>query len=151
MSQERLKDLNLTPPEESFELYRYRNAERMSTRGWSGLYWARKNEAGDYEIWAVRKEGKGTPIPGTCSRKKPSRVTTRRPTSFRARGSQRERRSRLLRALRPREATGPPIMTTALEGVVGAQGEGGALYVRNPDGYLIELKLYGPLSAQGED
>jgi hypothetical protein len=40
--------LNLTPPAESFELYRHKNAERMRTRGWSGLYWARKNEAGDY-------------------------------------------------------------------------------------------------------
>lgn len=28
------------------------------------------------------------------------------------------------------------------EGVVGARGEGEALYVRDPDGYLIELKLY---------
>ena len=50
-SQERYKDLNLTPPEEGFapeegfELYRYKNAARMSTRGWSGLYWARKNGA----------------------------------------------------------------------------------------------------------
>jgi catechol 2,3-dioxygenase-like lactoylglutathione lyase family enzyme len=38
-----------------------------------------------------------------------------------------------------------------LEGVVRVQGEGEALYVRDPDGYLIELKLYGPLSSQGED
>lgn len=30
-----------------------------------------------------------------------------------------------------------------LEGVVGARGEGEALYVRDPDGYLIELKFYG--------
>ena len=28
------------------------------------------------------------------------------------------------------------------ENVVGARGLGGALYVRDPDGYLIELKLY---------
>jgi catechol 2,3-dioxygenase-like lactoylglutathione lyase family enzyme len=38
-----------------------------------------------------------------------------------------------------------------LKGVVGAQGEGEAVYVRDPDGYLIELKLYGPLSPRGED
>ena len=30
-----------------------------------------------------------------------------------------------------------------LEGVVGARGEGEALYVHDPDGYLIELKFYG--------
>jgi len=29
-----------------------------------------------------------------------------------------------------------------LERVVGAEGEGEAVYVRDPDGYLIELKLY---------
>ena len=27
---------------------------------------------------------------------------------------------------------------------LGARGDGSALYVRDPDGYLIELKLYGP-------
>ena len=84
MSEERYEDLNLTPPEEGFELYRYKNAGEMTTRGWSGLYWARRNEAGDYEIRAVtRKGGKGTPTLGACSRKKPSRGTTRRPISFR--------------------------------------------------------------------
>jgi hypothetical protein len=64
MSQECYKALNLTPPEEAFELYRYKNAEEMTTRRWSGLYWARKNEAGAYEIRAVTKEGEGYSYPG---------------------------------------------------------------------------------------
>ncbi len=64
MSQEHYKDLNLTPPEEDLELYRYKNAKEMATRGWSGLYWARKNEAGDYEIRAVSREGEGYSYPG---------------------------------------------------------------------------------------
>ncbi len=38
-----------------------------------------------------------------------------------------------------------------LEGVVGARGEGEALYVRDPDGYLIELKLYGSSQAGNGD
>jgi hypothetical protein len=37
MNQERYKDLNLSPPKEGFELYRYKNAEEMTTQGWSGL------------------------------------------------------------------------------------------------------------------
>jgi hypothetical protein len=64
MNQERNEDLNLVPPEEGFELYRYKNAEKMRTSGWSGLYWARKNEAGDYEIRAVTAEGEGYSYPG---------------------------------------------------------------------------------------
>ena len=64
MSQEHYKGLNLTRPEEGFELYRHKNAKEMATRGWSGLYWARKNEAGDYEIRAVTKEGEGYSYPG---------------------------------------------------------------------------------------
>jgi hypothetical protein len=64
MNQERFEDLNLVPPEEGFELYRYKKAEKMRTSGWSGLYWARKNEAGDYEIRAVIAEGEGYSYPG---------------------------------------------------------------------------------------
>jgi hypothetical protein len=83
MSQERYKDLNLTPPEEGFELYRHKNVDEMTTRGWSGLYWARKNEALDYEIRAVIKREKDTLIPAGYSRKRPLRGTTKRPISFR--------------------------------------------------------------------
>ena len=64
MNQERYKDLNLSPPKEGFEFYRYKNAEEMTTQGWSGLYWARKNEAGDYEIRAVSRKGEGYSYPG---------------------------------------------------------------------------------------
>jgi hypothetical protein len=61
---ERYEDLNLVPPEEGLELYRYKNAERMRTSGWSGLYWAKKNEAGGYEIRAVTADGEGYSYPG---------------------------------------------------------------------------------------
>jgi hypothetical protein len=64
MSQEHYKELNLMPPEESFELYRHNYAEQMRTQGWSGLYWARKNEAGDYEIRSVAREGEAHSVTG---------------------------------------------------------------------------------------
>lgn len=44
---------NTSPPGEGFELYRHRNAEATRTKGWHGLYWARRNGAGDYEIRSV--------------------------------------------------------------------------------------------------
>jgi len=64
MSNEPYPNLNLAPPEEGFELYRHRNAEQMTTRGWSGLYWARKSETGDYEIRAVTREGEAYSVTG---------------------------------------------------------------------------------------
>lgn len=42
-----------SPPGEGFELYRHRNAEATRSRGWHGLYWARRDEAGNYEIRSV--------------------------------------------------------------------------------------------------
>jgi hypothetical protein len=33
----------------------------MATRGWSGLYWARKDEAGSYEIRVATNEGYSYP------------------------------------------------------------------------------------------
>ena len=56
--------LNLTPPKEGFELYRHKNAKEMTTQGWSGLYWARMNEAGDYEIRVVTREGEAYSVTG---------------------------------------------------------------------------------------
>lgn len=48
-----LEGLDLTPPEGDYELYRHKNAGGMETRNWHGLYWARRNEEGDYEIRSV--------------------------------------------------------------------------------------------------
>jgi hypothetical protein len=64
MGKELYEGLNLIPLEEGFELYRYKNIEQLTTRAWSGLYWARKNEAGDYKITAVTREGEGYSYPG---------------------------------------------------------------------------------------
>jgi hypothetical protein len=64
MGKELDEGLNLTPPKEGFELYRHMNAQEMTTQGWSGLYWARKNEAGDYEIRAVTREGDAYSVTG---------------------------------------------------------------------------------------
>ncbi len=48
-----LEDLDLTPPERGYELYRHKNAAQMNTKNWRGLYWARRNEEGDYELRSV--------------------------------------------------------------------------------------------------
>jgi len=56
--------LNLEPPEEGFEMWRHRNSGRLGTEGWSGLYWARREQSGGYEIRAVLKEGEAYSSPG---------------------------------------------------------------------------------------
>jgi hypothetical protein len=58
------KDLNLRPPEEGFELYKHKSAESTQTQSWSGLYWARQNQAGDYEILSVVREGEAHSMTG---------------------------------------------------------------------------------------
>jgi hypothetical protein len=64
MGKELDEGLKLTPPKEGFELYRHKNATEMRTRGWLGLYWARINEAGDYEIRSVAREGEAHSVTG---------------------------------------------------------------------------------------
>jgi len=64
MGKELYEGLNLMLPAEGFELYRHKNAEQMTTQGWSGLYWARMNEAGDYEIRSVTREGEAHSVTG---------------------------------------------------------------------------------------
>ena len=44
---------DLNPPGEGFELYRHKDADKMTTKGWHGYYWARRTEEGDYEIRSV--------------------------------------------------------------------------------------------------
>ena len=56
--------LNLAPPEEGFELWRHRNADKMGTEGWLGLYWARPKAGGDYEIRTLTREGQEYSYPG---------------------------------------------------------------------------------------
>jgi hypothetical protein len=56
--------LNLEPPEEGFELWRHRNADKMGTEGWSGFYWARPTSGGDYEIRTLAREGEAYSYPG---------------------------------------------------------------------------------------
>jgi hypothetical protein len=56
--------LNLRPPETGFELFKHKHAESTRTRGWAGLYWARKKEAGDYEIRSVAREGEAHSMTG---------------------------------------------------------------------------------------
>jgi hypothetical protein len=58
------EELNLTPPAEGFELYRHKDVGETKTGGWPGLYWARRNEGGDYEIRAVTGEGEAYSVPG---------------------------------------------------------------------------------------
>jgi hypothetical protein len=57
-------NLNLTPPVEGFELYRHKDAGETRAGGWSWLYWARRNEAVDYEIRAVTGAGEAYSVPG---------------------------------------------------------------------------------------
>jgi hypothetical protein len=45
--------LDLTPPEEGFELYRHKDTEKMRTKDWHGYYWAKRTEQGNYEIRSV--------------------------------------------------------------------------------------------------
>ena len=56
--------LILEPPEGGFELWRHKNADKMITKGWSGLYWARKTAGGDYEIRTLTREGEAFSYPG---------------------------------------------------------------------------------------
>lgn len=64
MADDPYEGLNLESPEESYELWRHRNAEKMGTKGWSGLYWARKTASGDYEIRTPTREGEAFSYPG---------------------------------------------------------------------------------------
>ena len=44
---------DLTLPGENFELYRYKNAQKIRTNHRHSYYWARRTEDGNYEIRSV--------------------------------------------------------------------------------------------------
>lgn len=56
--------LGRLPPEGGFELYRYKDAEKMRTKNWHGYYWARRTREGDYEIRSVPSTLGEHPVPG---------------------------------------------------------------------------------------
>jgi hypothetical protein len=56
--------LNLERPEGGYELWRHKNADKMGTKGWSGLYWARPTSDGDYEIRTLTRQGEAYSYPG---------------------------------------------------------------------------------------
>src|SRR5215216_6961327 len=82
MSQERIEDLNLVPPEEGFELYRYKNAEKMRTSGCRGCTGRGRTKQETTRSGPSLRRGKGTLTLEACSRRKPSRDTTRRTISL---------------------------------------------------------------------
>jgi hypothetical protein len=51
-------------PEGGFELYRYKNADKMRTKNWHGYYWSRQTEQGDYEIRSVPSSLGEHSVPG---------------------------------------------------------------------------------------
>ena len=63
-SSDDLEGLDPTPPEEGYELYRHKSAGETKTKNWHGLYWARRNEEGDYEIRSVPTSLGETSVPG---------------------------------------------------------------------------------------
>ena len=56
--------LTLVPPEEGYELYRHKDAESLKTKNWHGYYWARRNEARDYEIRSMPSSEGEPSVPG---------------------------------------------------------------------------------------
>ena len=61
---------DLTPPGEGFELYRYKDADKLRTKNWHGYYWARRTEHGDYEIRSVPSMLGEHSVPGGVMPKK---------------------------------------------------------------------------------
>jgi hypothetical protein len=57
-------EVGLAPPEAGFKLYRYKNVADLRTKGWHGYYWAKPNEAGDYEIQSVPASVGEPSVPG---------------------------------------------------------------------------------------
>ena len=55
---------DVSPPGEGYGLYRHRNAGALRPKGWHGLYWARRNEAGNYELRSVPSSLGEYPAPG---------------------------------------------------------------------------------------
>lgn len=52
------------PPAEGFEVYRHKNAEQMTTQGWSGCTGRGSMKQEAYEIRSVTREGEAHSVTG---------------------------------------------------------------------------------------
>jgi hypothetical protein len=57
-------ETGVTPPEAGYELYRHKNAGDMKTKNWHGLYWARRNKKGNFEVRTVPSSEGERSVPG---------------------------------------------------------------------------------------
>jgi hypothetical protein len=76
----------LRPPEEGFELYRYKDADEMTTKGWHGYYWPDVRWRATMRSVACPPRSVSTRCPEASCPRRDSSSTTRRCDACRGQG-----------------------------------------------------------------